>query len=275
MDEKIGDVLAEKRRPIVLDDHKRYELITVKRRSEGVVSRGHLSGRDILVKNYAQLKSGDFVISKRQVVHGATGIVPPALDGAIVSNEYLTAVDSDKLLTEFLTIVASLRVKPSGAKPSPKRRTRRRPPSDTSATTPGNSWPNWSYGRQRPWATPRGPSSRRKSARSCMTWRPGLTSRRIARMTPGEIGSLTPAQACCLPSAWQRCSCFQPTCPFRVAGPSRSTRPRQHCKVPRPRPRRVRYRRPLAEGRETSTQAAASLVEPKQHTQRSHPMLDR
>jgi len=107
-DEKIGDVLAEKRRPIVLEDDQRYELITVKRRNEGVVSRGHLLGRDILVKNYAQLKEGDFVISKRQVVHGATGIVPPSLDGAIVSNEYLTAVDSEKLLAEFLTIVASL-----------------------------------------------------------------------------------------------------------------------------------------------------------------------
>lgn len=107
-DEKIGDVLAEKRRPIVLEDDQRYELITVKRRNEGVVSRGHLLGRDILVKNYAQLNAGDFVISKRQVVHGATGIVPPALDGAIVSNEYLTAVDSERLLTRFLTIVASL-----------------------------------------------------------------------------------------------------------------------------------------------------------------------
>jgi type I restriction enzyme S subunit len=108
VDEKIGDVVAEKRRPIVLNDHQRYELITVKRRNEGVVSRGHLLGREILVKNYAQLQTGDFVISKRQVVHGATGMVPPALDGAIVSNEYLTAVDSDKLLTKFLTILASL-----------------------------------------------------------------------------------------------------------------------------------------------------------------------
>lgn len=107
-DERIGDVLAEKRRSIVLEDQQRYELVTVKRRNEGVVSRGHLFGRSILVKNYAQLQKGDFVISKRQVVHGATGLVPPELDGAIVSNEYLTAVDSDKLLTEFLTIVASL-----------------------------------------------------------------------------------------------------------------------------------------------------------------------
>lgn len=108
VDEKIGDVIAEKRRPIVLDDDQRYELITVKRRNEGVVSRGHLFGRDILVKNYAQLKAGDFVISKRQVVHGAIGIVPPALDGAIVSNEYLTAVDSEKIETEFFALLAGM-----------------------------------------------------------------------------------------------------------------------------------------------------------------------
>ncbi|MDB5778243.1 MAG: restriction modification system, specificity subunit [Polaromonas sp.] len=107
-DKPIGEVLAEKKRPVVLKDHQRYELITVKRRNEGVVLRGHLFGRDILVKNYSQLQAGDFVISKRQVVHGATGIIPPKLDGAIVSNEYLVAVDSNSLLTGFLTILASL-----------------------------------------------------------------------------------------------------------------------------------------------------------------------
>lgn len=107
-DKPIGEVLSEKKRPIVLKDHQRYELITVKRRNEGIVSRGHLFGRDILVKNYSQLKTGDFVISKRQVVHGATGMIPPKLDGAIASNEYLVAVNSSKLLTEFLTILSSL-----------------------------------------------------------------------------------------------------------------------------------------------------------------------
>lgn len=107
-DKPIGEVLSEKKRPIVLRDHRRYELITVKRRNEGIVSRGHLFGREILVKNYSQLQAGDFVISKRQVVHGATGMIPKKLDGAIVSNEYLVAVNSSKLLTTFLTILASL-----------------------------------------------------------------------------------------------------------------------------------------------------------------------
>jgi type I restriction enzyme S subunit len=104
----IGEVLTEKKRPITLDDHLRYQLITVKRRNEGVVSRGLLFGRQILVKNYSRLEAGDFVISKRQVVHGATGIIPPELDGSIVSNEYLVAVGNDRISTEFLAILASL-----------------------------------------------------------------------------------------------------------------------------------------------------------------------
>lgn len=104
----IGEVLTEKKRPIKLQDRQQYELITVKRRNEGIVSRGRLFGQQILVKNYSQLETGDFVISKRQVVHGATGNIPPTLNGAIVSNEYLVAVGNDRISTEFLTILASL-----------------------------------------------------------------------------------------------------------------------------------------------------------------------
>ena len=65
-------------------------------------------GRDILVKNYSQLQTGDFLISKRQVVHGATGIVPEELNNAIVSNEYLVSIGNNEITTEFLTILASL-----------------------------------------------------------------------------------------------------------------------------------------------------------------------
>lgn len=104
----IGEILSEKKRPITLKDHLRYELITVKRRNGGVVPRGSLLGREILVKNYSQLEVGDFVISKRQVVHGATGIIPSQLDGAIVSNEYLIAVGNSRISTEFLTLLATL-----------------------------------------------------------------------------------------------------------------------------------------------------------------------
>lgn len=105
-EKRIGQVVSETKRPVVLYDDQLYELVTVKRRNGGVVSRGHLYGHEILVKNYSQLATGDFLISKRQVVHGATGLVPPTLDGAIVSNEYLVAVGNSHISTEFLTLIS-------------------------------------------------------------------------------------------------------------------------------------------------------------------------
>lgn len=104
----IGEVLTEKIRPIELEDNTLYELVTVRRRNGGVVSRGFLYGKDILVKNYSQLRARDFIISKRQVVHGATGIVPQSLDKAIVSNEYMVAVGNDNISSEYLAIISTL-----------------------------------------------------------------------------------------------------------------------------------------------------------------------
>lgn len=75
-------------RPIKMENEANYELVTVKRRYAGIESRGILKGEDILVKSQFQLCEGDFLISKRQIVHNACGIVPSDLDGAIVSNEY-------------------------------------------------------------------------------------------------------------------------------------------------------------------------------------------
>ena len=105
---KIGEVLTEKKNSIELEDNKTYELVTVRRRNEGVVSRGLLKGKDILVKNYYEIKSGDFIISKRQVVHGANGIVPQSLDKAIVSNEYLIAIGNESISTDFWTLISKL-----------------------------------------------------------------------------------------------------------------------------------------------------------------------
>jgi len=105
---KIGEILTEKKRSIELEDNKIYELVTVKRRNIGVVSRGLLRGKDILVKNYFEIKAGDYIISKRQVIHGANGIVPQSLDKAIVSNEYLVCVGNENITTEFWMIMSML-----------------------------------------------------------------------------------------------------------------------------------------------------------------------
>ena len=103
---EIGSVLGEIKRPVELFDNELYQLVTVKRRNEGVVPRARLKGKDILVKNYYGIKAGDYLISKRQVVHGANGVVPKSLDNAVVSNEYLVVTDSDEITAKFWTVIS-------------------------------------------------------------------------------------------------------------------------------------------------------------------------
>jgi type I restriction enzyme S subunit len=105
---KLSELLTETKRPIKINNGEQYELVTVKRRNGGVVSRGKFDGETILVKNYFQVKSGDYLISKRQVVHGANGIVPESLDGAVVSNEYLVSIGNDNITSDFLTLISLL-----------------------------------------------------------------------------------------------------------------------------------------------------------------------
>ena len=86
--QKMKQWVALAERPVTLEDDKKYRLVTVRRGFGGVDLRGEYLGKDILVKNYFKVRQGDFLISKRQIAHGACGVVPESLDGAVVSNEY-------------------------------------------------------------------------------------------------------------------------------------------------------------------------------------------
>lgn len=99
---RIGDVFEVINRPVSMEDETTYQLVTVKRARGGVCEREKLKGKQISVKSQFYVKSGDFLISKRQIVHGACGFVPEELDGAIVSNEYAVLHCKDKLLPRFL-----------------------------------------------------------------------------------------------------------------------------------------------------------------------------
>jgi type I restriction enzyme S subunit len=99
--------LIEELRPLNMADDEAYDLVTVKRSRGGVVLRERLTGSQIAVKSQFRLKAGDFLISKRQIVHGACGIVPPELDGSIVSNEYSVLRARPTLDLEFLNCLAN------------------------------------------------------------------------------------------------------------------------------------------------------------------------
>lgn len=92
VNKKIGELVKEVKRPVIWDDAGEYRLLSVKRRSEGIVLREVLKGNQILTKKMNVAKAGDFLISKMQVVHGASGLVSDQFDGCHVSDSYIALI---------------------------------------------------------------------------------------------------------------------------------------------------------------------------------------
>jgi len=105
---EIGEALSVVERPIKMADDQLYRRVTVRRRHGGVDLRDELPGADIKVKNQYLLEAGDFLISERQIVHGACGIVPEHLAGALVSNEYLVLQARESFDVTFFNYLVQL-----------------------------------------------------------------------------------------------------------------------------------------------------------------------
>ncbi|GAB3842947.1 restriction endonuclease subunit S [Hymenobacter jeollabukensis] len=107
---KLSALLREVKRPVSWNDDETYELLSIKRRSGGVFYRESLKGSEIKTKNLRTAKAGDFLISKMQVVHGASGLVRAEHDGRKISGSYLALVakDSGKLDINFFDFYSQL-----------------------------------------------------------------------------------------------------------------------------------------------------------------------
>ena len=106
---QLRDHLREVRRPVALEDDASYRLVTVKRSRGGVELREVLRGAEVKTPSQFYVHTNDFLISKRQIVHGACGIVPPELDGAVVSNEYAVLHSDGEIDLRFLRYLSETR----------------------------------------------------------------------------------------------------------------------------------------------------------------------
>lgn len=86
---RIGDLLEEVKRPVKWDDEELYNLISIRRRSGGAFFRESLYGKQILTKQLFITEEDDFLISKMQIVHGASAVVPKELAGMKISGSYI------------------------------------------------------------------------------------------------------------------------------------------------------------------------------------------
>jgi type I restriction enzyme S subunit len=105
---KLGDLLIQVERPVACEDDRRYRLISLRRRSGGVFHREPLLGKQIQTKNLYETREGDFLISKMQVVHGASGLVHAEFDRTTISGSYvvLVAKDPDQLDMGFFNYLS-------------------------------------------------------------------------------------------------------------------------------------------------------------------------
>lgn len=104
----IGDFLHRIKRPVDLDSASRYKLVTIKLYHKGVVLREEKFGADIKSNVYL-VKEGDFILSGIDARNGAFGIVPPELDGAVVTNDFWYFEIDEKVVDKsfFLELTAT------------------------------------------------------------------------------------------------------------------------------------------------------------------------
>lgn len=98
---RIGDLLKEVKRPVSWNDEELYHLISVRRRSGGAFFRESLYGKQILTKQLFTAEEGDFLISKMQIVHGASAVVPKELAGMKISGSYIAIHTKDEKLMDI------------------------------------------------------------------------------------------------------------------------------------------------------------------------------
>ncbi|MBL7839399.1 MAG: restriction endonuclease subunit S [Cyclobacteriaceae bacterium] len=100
---EISELFQPVYRYVEWSDSDLYKLVSVRRRFGGLFFRGDLLGEQIGVKKLKSIHTGDFLISKRQVSHGAWTVVPKEFNKAKVSDEYdsLKIKDNRKLKNNF------------------------------------------------------------------------------------------------------------------------------------------------------------------------------
>lgn len=83
----LGELLRRSDEAAVLDPAAEYHEVTIKLWGKGVVSRGKVRGGDV-VSVRRVVRTNQLILSKIDARNGAIGLVPPELDGAIVSNDF-------------------------------------------------------------------------------------------------------------------------------------------------------------------------------------------
>lgn len=100
---KLGGVLHHRKEFITIDDLATYKRPRVQLHAQGIVLRDEVEGGLVKTKKQQVCRAGEFLVAEIDAKVGGFGIVPEALDGAIVSSHYfLFGTDPARLDRRFL-----------------------------------------------------------------------------------------------------------------------------------------------------------------------------
>ena len=100
----LGKLLSRNEGAALLKPDTEYHEVTIRLWGKGVNSRGKVHGRDV-ISTRRFVRKGQLILSKIDARNGALGIVPPELDGAIVSNDFpsFEVHDPEQCATGYLS----------------------------------------------------------------------------------------------------------------------------------------------------------------------------
>jgi len=100
---RLGEVLKRSEETIGPMMDAEYREITVRLWGKGVTDRGVVSGAALSGRRF-MAHAGQFIASRIDARNGAMGLVPPMLEGAIVTNDFpLFWINGDRLVPSFLS----------------------------------------------------------------------------------------------------------------------------------------------------------------------------
>ncbi|MBI5366571.1 MAG: restriction endonuclease subunit S [Planctomycetes bacterium] len=100
---KLGRFLRHRSEFILIDDLASYRRARVQLHGKGIVLRDTVTGSEVKTKKQKVARAGEFLVAEIDAKVGGFGIVPPELDGAVVSSHYfLFEIDEFQCLRGWL-----------------------------------------------------------------------------------------------------------------------------------------------------------------------------
>ena len=100
---RLDEVLKRSTETAVIQPEAEYQEITVRLWGKGVVPRGAISGAQLVGQRRFVARAGQFILSRIDARHGASGLVPPFLNGALVSSDFpVFSINTDRLHPAYL-----------------------------------------------------------------------------------------------------------------------------------------------------------------------------